>query len=309
MPPSSPDAWTALVNPAAGRRRARARLPRLVDALAASGLDVEVVVSLDAADLGRRAEDVFARGRGVVACGGDGTVSTLAGVAAATGGVLGIVPSGSGNDLARQLGIPRDDVAAAVAVLRDGDVVAVDLGRARVADGTDTLFTTVANTGFDAAANEWANGVHWASGTPLYVAAALRTLASYRPRPYRVVVDDDEHELEAWLIAVANTRTYASGMMIAPAADVHDGRLDVCVVGRVGGVEFLRTFPKVFDGGHVEHPMVRSWSCARLEVQACDGRGADLWASGEHVGPLPAVLAPAPGALLVMAPTLPATRP
>jgi diacylglycerol kinase (ATP) len=301
-----PDAWTAIVNPAAGRGRAQARLPHVLDALAGVDLDVEVLLSADAADLVTRARDAFDRGRGVVACGGDGTVCALAGVAADHDGVLAIVPLGSGNDFARQLDIPRDDYRVAIDLLRTGHVVAADLGRVHTADGATTWFTTVANTGFDAAANEWANRVTWTSGTPLYVMATLRTLASYRPGRFRITVDDTTVETEAWLVAVGNTRSYASGMMITPAASVHDGLLDVCVVGPVTRVDFLRTFPAVFRGAHVDHPQVSTWRATDVEVVVLDSADSadsvDLWASGEHAGPLPARIEPVAGALAVMVP-------
>jgi len=299
----APERWTAIVNPAAGRGRARARLPRVLDALAGSGLDIEVVHSADAADLVALARDAFGSGRAVVACGGDGTVCALAAVAAGDGGVLGILPLGSGNDFARQLEIPRGDLDAAIDVLRAGEVVPVDLGRAHTADGRTTWFTTVANTGFDAVANAWANDVTWTSGTPLYVLATLRTLATYSPTPVRVTVDDTTIETDAWLVAVGNTRTYASGMMITPSASVHDGVLDVCVVGPVSRTAFLRTFPSVFRGAHVDHPEVRTARGAHVTVEALDPTAtADLWASGEHTGPLPARLEPVAGALSVVVP-------
>jgi diacylglycerol kinase (ATP) len=297
----APERWTAIVNPAAGRGRARARLPRVLDALAAADLDVEIVLSADADDLVARARDAFGRNRAVVACGGDGTVCMLAGVAADEGGVLGIVALGSGNDFARQLELPRGDPGAAIDVLRTGHVVRADLGRARTADGACTWFTTVANTGFDAVANAWANDVTWTSGTPLYVLATLRTLAAYSPTAVRVSVDDTVIETEAWLVAAGNTRTYASGMMITPEASVHDGLLDVCVVGPVSRTDFLRTFPSVFRGTHVQHPEVRVARGRRVTVEALDRAPAvDLWASGEHVGPLPAELEPVAGALSVV---------
>ncbi len=155
------------------------------------------------------------------------------------------------------------------------------------ADGATTWFTTVANTGFDAVANAWANTVTWTSGTPLYVLATLRTLATYSPTPVRVTVDDATTiETEAWLVAVGNTRTYASGMMITPAASVHDGLLDVCVVGPVSRIDFLRTFPSVFSGTHVEHPEVRTArgharrrrSARRPHPRSTCGRAASTWA-------------------------------
>jgi diacylglycerol kinase (ATP) len=275
----------------------------VLDALAAVDLDVEIILSADAADLVARARDAFGRGRAVAACGGDGTVCMLAGVAADAGGVLGIVPLGSGNDFARQLELPRGNHEAAIDVLRTGDVAHADLGRAHTADGVSTWFTTVANTGFDAVANAWANQITWTSGTPLYVLATLRTLAAYSPTPVRVSVDDTVIETDAWLVAVGNTRSYASGMMITPAADVHDGLLDVCVVGPVSRTEFLRTFPSVFSGTHVEHPEVLTTRGTHVTVETLDcAPTVDLWASGEHAGPLPARLEPAAGALAVVVP-------
>lgn len=308
MPPV-PERWTAIVNPTAGRRRGRSRLPRVLDALDSlgrSGVDIDVVVSTDAPDVITRARDACGRGRAVLACGGDGTVGAVAGVVADEGGVLGILPLGSGNDFARQLGAPRGDVDAALLVLQTGEVTRVDLGRAHTADGTTTWFTTVANTGFDAVANEWANRVRWTSGAPLYVLATLRTLAAYSPSPVRVTTDREPVDTDAWLVAVGNTRTYASGMAITPAASVHDGLLDVCVVGPVSRFEFLRTFPRVFGGTHVRHPEVRTARGGQVLVEGLDPRATpDLWASGERVGPLPARIEAVADALAVVVPSTP----
>ena len=104
-------------------------------------------------------------------------------------------------------------------------------------------------------------------------------------------------------VAVGNTRTYASGMMITPAASVHDGLLDVCVVGPVTRADFLRTFPSVFRGTHVDHPQVCTWRAAEVGVAVLDAaKPVDLWASGEHAGPLPARIEPVAGALAVIVP-------
>ena len=303
-----PERWTAVVNPVAGRGRGRLTLPVVADALAAVDRDVEVRVSADLADAVAIAATGLDAGRGVVVCGGDGTVCALAGLAAERDGVLAIVPSGSGNDLARHLGVSRGDAPAAVALLVTGHVTRVDLGRARADDGSTAWFTTVANAGFDAEANRWANGVGRVGGTPLYVLAVLRTLSSYAPRRVRVTVDNDVVDEVAWLVAVANTRSYAGGMVIAPDASLDDGALDVCIVGKVSRAEFLRTFPKVFAGTHVEHPGVSIRRGSRVTIEMPDARptreiwAPELWASGERVGPLPAELESAPLALRVVAP-------
>jgi diacylglycerol kinase (ATP) len=295
-----PAQWTAVVNPAAGRRRGRRSLPAVVAALGKSPLDVAVHVSTGPDDARAAARSAFAGGRGVIAVGGDGTVRDLAGVAAETGGVLGVVPTGSGNDFARHLGIGLGSVHEALAVIERGSVRAVDLGRATAADGTVAWVSTVANAGFDGEANRWANTVTWTTGTSLYVLAVLRTLVTYRPSPVRVRVDDDVLDTEAWLVAVANTPTYAGGMMIAPAARTDDGRLDVCVVGPVSRATFLRVFPSVFRGEHVRHPAISVRSGSRVRIESREP--LELWASGERVGALPAEIAAVPRAVHVMAP-------
>ena len=303
-----PEQWTAVLNPAAGRGRGPARVARALDALTTSGLDVVEHVSSSMDDLAAVVADAFARGRGVVAVGGDGTAGVAAGIAADHGGVLALLPTGSGNDLARHLGIPHDDIAAAVDVLVHGEVATVDLGRAETADAPPTWFTTVAGTGFDAEANRWANTQDRLTGTPLYVLAVLRTLRTYTPRAMRLTVDGVVTETEAWLVAAANTRTYAGGMLVAPSASMHDGLLDVCVVGPVSRAGFLRAFPGVFRGTHLHHPLITMQRGREVTIELLDDPGADapdaprpeLWASGERVGALPTRLTARQGALRVV---------
>jgi diacylglycerol kinase (ATP) len=293
--------WTAIVNPVAGRRRARRTRPALAAALADRRIPVCYPDGPTAAAEAAAAR--FADGEGVLVCGGDGTVARLAGVAAGSGGTIGIVPTGTGNDFARHLGIDGHRPLEALALLESGRIASCDLGRVTAADGTTAWFTTVANTGFDADANRWANGVRWASGTMLYVLAMLRTLATYRPAGVEVVVDGRAHAERAWLVAVANSRYYAGGMMIAPGAEVDDGQLDVCLVGPVSRGEFLARFPRVFRGTHTRLETVRTWRGATVELRATSPADAlECWASGERVGPLPATLTAVPAALRVLVP-------
>ncbi|MEX1143930.1 MAG: diacylglycerol kinase family protein [Acidimicrobiia bacterium] len=291
-----------MVNPVAGRGRTRRMLPTLRHALEEHA--VAVHVSMDVDDGRRVARDAFLRGEGVVACGGDGTVSALAGVAADEGGPIAIVPTGAGNDLARQLGLDPRQAIDAVALLDAGRIGRMDLGRAEASDGTAEMFTTVANAGFDAEANRWANDVRWATGTTLYVLALLRTAVTYRPRPMCLRVDDTTWEGPAWLVAVGNTRWYAGGMMITPGAEIDDGLLDVCIVGDGSTAEFLRRFPRVFKGTHTALDSVTTLRGSSVEITASDAgqHGLELWASGERVGPLPARLEAVPGALQVLVP-------
>ncbi len=287
----------------------------------------------DPADGEDAARTAFEAGDGIVACGGDGTVAALAAIAAEAGGTLAIVPSGSGNDFARQLGLDHRHPLRNLSFLEHPESVAtttVDLGEIRLGapvpgttDGRGRIFTTVANVGLDAAANRWANDhAHTALGRALpgtvrYGLAALATIPRYQPTRLRVQVDDASWSGTAWLVAIGNSRSYGGGMLITPTASVHDGLLDVCIVEAVPRRELLRRMPRVFRGSHVRVDGVHVLRGARVEIAALDTIAPDpragglpaggLWASGEPVGPLPATLQARPDALRVVVPTVAAT--
>lgn len=290
------EALTLVVNPMGGGGRTAKMLPRIVEAVAERGMEFDVAVSATPADVGRLAAEAASAGRVAVAVGGDGTVSEVASAVAAHEGRMGIVPAGNGNDAARHFGFDLKDPVAAVDVLRVGEARSVDIAMAG-----DRRYLTVAGAGFDAEATRWALAQTRLSGTPLYVAAALRTLRHYRPRPFRITVDGTTIERSAWMVATANTAFYGGGMKVAPAASAADGHLDLTIVGAVGRAEFLRTFPKVFKGGHVDHPMVEVLTGREITVECLDGV-APLILDGEDAGDLPVDITVAPGALELVVP-------
>jgi len=292
--------WTAIVNPVAGRGRTQKLLPELERAARDAGIELHVSPEPGApTKLARAAAD---DGRDLVACGGDGLVTEVAGVAADTGRRLAIVPTGAGNDFARVLGYdPRHPLRAFDAVTAGHDRV-VDLGKVN-----GRWYTCVTASGFDAEANRWANTVQRLSGTTLYVAAVLRTLAVYKPYPFRLTVDGEVIETRAWLVAVGNGPAYAGGMNIAPAARLDDGLLDVTVVGDMSRPTFLRNFPKVFKGTHVDHPRITTLRGAHVQLEALDASvPMEIYADGERVGPLPGAMEAVRDALTARVPPAPA---
>ena len=237
-------------------------------------------------------------GNDLVACGGDGLVTEVAGVAADTGRRLAVVPTGAGNDFARVLGYDAKRPLDAFHALANGTDRVVDLGRVN-----GRWYTCVTASGFDAEANRWANTVQRLSGTTLYVAAVLRTLAVYKPHPFRLTVDGEQYDMRAWLVAVGNGPAYAGGMRVAPSARLDDGLLDVTVIGAVSKPEFLLNFPKIFKGTHVSHPMVKTFQAARVELSSLDPSvPMEVYADGERVGPLPGTMEAVSDALHVRVP-------
>ena len=288
--------WTVIVNPVAGRGRTRKLLPQIEER--AAGLEALVQVSPTGDDPVRLAREAADQGHDLVACGGDGLVAAVAGVAADTGRTLAVIPTGAGNDFARNVGYEPKRPLDAFSVLEHGHDRVIDLGRVN-----GRWYTCVTASGFDAEANRWANTVHRLSGTALYVAAVLRTLAVYKPHPFRLTVDGESHELRAWLIAVGNGPAYGGGMNIAPSARLDDGLLDVTVVGDMSRVQMLVSFPKVFKGTHIGHTKVSTFRGARVQLESLEPSAPmDVYADGERVGPMPATMEAVANALTVRVP-------
>ncbi|MFG3438723.1 diacylglycerol/lipid kinase family protein [Nonomuraea sp. NPDC047897] len=286
-----------LVNPAARGGRTLRLLEPVVRRLRAGGAEVAVITGRDAADaLERACAAVAERPDALVAFGGDGLVHLAVQAVAGTDVPLGIIPAGTGNDIAAALGLPRKDpMAAARTVLRmrsrPVDAAAVSAGR------VEELFAGVVCCGFDARVNERANRLTWPPGMARYLVAVAEELRGFRPIPFRITLDGVTSEREAMLVAVANTGSYGAGMRVCPDARPDDGLLDVMVLGAVGKGEFLRVFPSVYRGTHVTHPAVSITRVRSVRLEAPD---VVAYADGERVGPGPVSCEVRPGALRVL---------
>jgi len=266
--------------------------------LRAGGAEVSVIVGDSAADaLERACAAVAERPDALVAFGGDGLVHLAVQAVAGTDVPLGIIPAGTGNDIATALGVPRKDpIAAARTVLRGRSRL---IDAARVCAGrADELFAGVVCCGFDSRVNERANGLTWPPGMARYLLATVQELRRFRPIPFRVTFDDGEPiEREAMLVAVGNTSSYGAGMRVCPDARPDDGLLDVMILEAVSTAEFVRVFPSVYRGSHVSHQAV---SVRRVRSVQLEAPGVVAYADGERIGPSPITCEIQPGALRVI---------
>ncbi len=265
--------------PSAGSR-SRRTADQVEACLRATGLRVVRVTGESASEVlaaARLLTDAAgsARVRALVAVGGDGTVQLGATAVAGTGVPLHVMPAGSGNDAARALGVVARSPAAAAQhlheLLRSGaepreiDVLAVTGGEG----GPARDVVSVVAAGFDAAVNAQANT--WSAGPPAgsrrtwghrlpprarYTAAVLALLPAWRPRRYRLGLDGVVSDVDAVLVAVANTTSYGGGMRIAPRALPDDGLADVVVVSALGRLGLLALLPTAFLGLHTLAPAV-----------------------------------------------------
>jgi len=230
-----------LVNPRAGTRRDRLMISeRIVSLLAPEDVAIEVPGSREA--LRARAERAAASGaRLVVAVGGDGTIREVASALQGTETALGILPLGSGNGLARGLGIGVS-ARRALRVLAEGKDRAIDVGYLN-----GEPFFNVSGIGFDAVVGEEFNRGPFRGLLPYFGIAARESL-QYRRAEVSLRLPDREIIARVFLVTVANLNQFGAGAIIAPGADPSDGLLDIVVVRKLSAFELLLYAPKLFDG-------------------------------------------------------------
>jgi len=306
-----------IVNPAAGRGRARRLWPVAAQALRAAGVVFEVATTRSANDAialaARGARDYAA----VVAAGGDGTVHEVVnGLLRAAGdgfdAALGVLPLGSGDDFAKLIppeaavGGRAHDWQTAVAKIARGEMRRFDAGRidAECADGSaqHCYFANGMDVGFGAqgAANA-ATMPRWLKGRAAYFGALAKTLVDYPRLRLRLSFDDAPPEnCEATIAAVMNGRCFGSSFWVCPEARASDGLLDVMLAQALGRGAILGLVPRVKRGTHSTHPRVRMLRARRVALES--DAAMTVEADGEL--PLPAVrrvvVSVLPGALRVL---------
>jgi diacylglycerol kinase (ATP) len=283
-----------LTNPTAGKGRgAKFRnlaLPRLREA----GFVVRNLEGRDAEEALDLARQCVADGiESLVVCGGDGMVHIGAQAVATTATHLGIIPAGTGNDVARYFDIPRKNPLAAA-----DRVIASNTKRIDLARSGSKYYVTVLAAGFDAVVNERANKMTWPRGQMRYNLATLAELRTFEPLPYTLELDGRTLRLDAMLVAVGNGASFGGGLRITEGASLDDGLLDVVIIKPISKPDLVRTYPKLFKGTHVTHPQYEHHLVRTVTVAA---PGIVSYADGERFGALPLTIEAAPGALSVLA--------
>lgn len=269
-----------LTNPTAGKGRgAKARalaLPRLRDA----GIAVRDLEGRDADEALDLARAAVADGvEALVVVGGDGMVHLGAQAVATTGTALGLIPCGTGNDVARYVDLPRKDPIAAAGRIVAGGTRTIDLARSG-----SSYYVTVLCAGFDAVVNERANRMTWPKGQMRYNLATISELRTFEPLPYTLELDGVPLRTEAMLVAVGNGPSFGGGLRITEGARLDDGMLDVVIIKPMSKPGLVRTYPKLFKGTHTTHPAYEHHLARTVTVAA---PGIVTYADGERFGPLP----------------------
>lgn len=291
-----------LMNPAARSGARTGVAMRTAARLRAAGMRVTMVSGGSAAESSSLLRTALDLGTdAVVVAGGDGTVALAIQELAGTGVPLGIVPTGTGNDLAVSLGLHDLDADAAADAVIAGRIRTIDLARITRTDGSTTLYGTVLASGFDSKVNDRANRMRWPRGASRYTIALLVEFARLRGIPFEAELTLEDGSVrriarDLVMATVGNGRTYGGGIPICPDADLEDGLLDVTLVRPAGRLRLLLLLPRVYRGTHTSIDEVATY---RVRAVRLASPGVTAYADGDAVGHLPLRIEVVPAALRV----------
>ena len=281
-----------MLNRKAGTKRTGRLADYVFEQFKSNGIDYIFVEAKSAEEAIDKAKAIAPQVEAIVAVGGDGSVHTAAQVAWHHKLPLGIIASGSGDDVARACGLPHGRKQQAIRGAVDHFVEAwlkrdmshVDVLEATTADGKKHAVLAVLSAGFDSRVSVTSQNMLYLRGTFRYIAAMVSTLTKFTPIHYDLKVNGEARKLRAMMVAVGNGSMFGGGMKVLPDAVVNDGELDMIVVNEVSIPTLLSIFPRIFKGTHVLHPKVETHKVSHVHLSAPD---ETVWGDGEFLGMSP----------------------
>ncbi|HXU35737.1 MAG TPA: diacylglycerol kinase family protein [Blastocatellia bacterium] len=290
-----------IVNPASARGTTLGLWSRLRHEISALGIAFDEHLTSGPGEAAEIASRAFSRGvERVIAVGGDGTLSEIVngyfdeqGRALNPDAAIGLLPSGTGSDFRRSLGMKHH--SSFISDLLESEARPVDAACAEFQDfnakRAKRFFINVASFGLggdvSASVNRWRNSLpRWIGGRARFSAAALAALGRYKNVRVSMRLDDDrELQISSNLIVVANGKFAGGGMMLAPDAELDDGLLDVIVTDEATRWDVIKELPRIQRGGHLKNPKVTALRARRVSINSEEPMAVDL--DGETVGHTP----------------------
>jgi YegS/Rv2252/BmrU family lipid kinase len=257
-----------IVNPISGTggrpELARRRIAEAEAMLSAHRVDGRVLLTESSGHGAVLARESIAAGASlVVAWGGDGTINEVASELAFRDVAFAVIPSGSGNGLARELKIPLNAPQAFAVAFGTTERV-IDAGEIE-----GRLFFNIAGVGLDAqVAHEFAVTGMERRGFRRYIEIASRRLFSFRAGEYEIVADGVRRQMRALVVALANGRQYGNGAIIAPDARIDDGRLEVIVIGDRSALRAITQMPMLFSGRIAQVPGITMTPAQEVSISS-----------------------------------------
>lgn len=237
-----------IVNPIAGGGKAKELIPLIKSNMDKNNKRYKIITTKKPGEAIYIAKEQSKNHDIIVAVGGDGTVNEVAtGLIDNNGGVLGIIPGGTGNDMARSLDIPMEPIEA-LEVLCKGYKRNMNIGSVN-----GSYFLNISSIGFDAEVVK--NNINIKkkikSGFS-YAISVIYTLFSFKRKRLEINIDGEILNDNVYLLAVGNGKYYGGGMKILPMAKIDDGYLDICIVSNLNKLKLLFLFPTIFKGNHIK---------------------------------------------------------
>ncbi len=283
-----------IVNPAAGAGKTAQLWPRIKSFLENKGLRCEHDLTLTPGHALELAAEAARKGYElVVSVGGDGTINEVVnglyqsdGLKAVT---VGIIPTGTGSDYIRTLGIPQKPEEACLRLINPVKHT-LDLGCVEYNNGSHhvkRLFVNFAGCGFDAEVGRATKKNFKAlGGVPAYLAGLFSTFLSYKGSEVSLKVDGEAYSGRVFTVIVSNGKYGGGKMKVAPDADPQDGLFDVVRIGNLSKLDLLCSLPRIYNGTHTTHPKVDIRRAKEIEIHSV--RKMPLQADGEILGETPA---------------------
>jgi len=283
--------WLVVVNPKAGMGAAASLATRIVGFLQSNEISYRMISPNSAAETKSLVRESLRNGEAsrLISVGGDGLFHLLLQFAIEFQVPLAVAPGGTGNDFYRTLGWFDHELTDYFDHLVSTEPTLVDVG---VVDGE--YFGAVLSSGFDSVVNERANTLKWPKGPAKYNAAIALEFPKFKPIEFKIFADEQILEVEAMLIAIGNGRSYGGGMQVCPNADLQDDLFDIMILHPVSKLEFIKVFPTVYKGTHIEHPQVEVIRAKQVRIES----SAIAYADGERIGQLPVQVESLPQTLL-----------
>lgn len=238
-----------IVNPIAGGGKAKSLISLIEDQMKKNNINFKIVITERESQATEIAEENADNYKLIVAVGGDGTVNEVAkGIINKRQGILGIIPGGTGNDMARSLGIPLNPKEALKLILK-GNKKEIDIGRVNSYD-----FLNISSAGFDAEVviNNEKIKKRFKSHIS-YAISVVYTLFTYKNKNVTIKINGKTFNEKILLLAVGNGKYYGGGMKILPMAQIDDGYLDICLISNISKLLSLYLFPTIFNGHHIKY--------------------------------------------------------
>lgn len=237
-----------VINPIAGGGGTEKLIPAMRDMMDNIGIEYDIVLTKGPKDAINISKSGIEKGyTTIVAVGGDGTINEVAlGILESGKGLLGIIPSGTGNDLARTLEIPFS-LKEAIDTIINANKKDIDIGIVN-----NKLFLNIASIGFDAEVVKNAEKFKKKVKSKIaYIIGILDTLITFKDKKIIIEIDDVPVEKSISLVAIGNGKYYGGGLRVLPMAMIEDGYFHICIVNKISKIKLLFLFPSIFKGNHI----------------------------------------------------------